>query len=767
VRFAEKTAKSILNMTATNKKKILFSCFLFFGLLFFAQFVNAEGEYMEGGATAGVKDLFSFISATVYWIAGGLAALILTTSALQWVINNQTAFVNFDKSGFVQHGLSVTQGLTDMLLLLIFVVSAFGIIFKYKDFEAKKTLPKIIAVAILTRFGPLLVKMMFDIGNVCINTIIANNNQLLENVMEKFFADIWYMIGTVIVAIAGAAALYAIPYLNLLALGATIVDILSTAGAIIGYDNILTAPGNATLYFATHFVIKWVFQIFASYILAGVFLSYIILFVSRIFMMQILAVVSPLAIMARALPQTEGLFYKWWRSLVDWTFVGVYTLFFLMLGLGSAGFIVPSDTGQNAFLKSGLGIDHYMLYYLFLIIYLSLVQSMANKEAAMGAMFRSTMLGAGMAAYTHVVKPGAEGIQRGAVASYVSAQSRIDAAKEAGEAPGIRDTIALHGSGVLAKAVDDKTMSGIRSIFSADESKINATAQGAAKTWNLSQLSNIEPLISAKVGEIGKDLTMDKALAKGKKLTELEAMAVLKQNIGKKEEAGNVQTILNNLGDDKKKLVLDSMLKNNLLTPSQIQTLAIGDKGLLTPKMIEKINSQDFNKKQAEKIKTLLGPDLVDSAYAENTARAIMLKGAAFNKDSLENLPSDIFDDQFNRLAFMANANTQSFGNLLKTRTNDFDKLAAHIQGMNTTDFARLAQTNPQLILGMIKNKQLKKYLPQYYKNADGSIKEEVIGRLIRQAPAAGAAPTAQGRAGTQPPPGAPSGPRGDRGYRI
>jgi len=161
-----------------------------------------------------------------------------------------------------------------------------------------------------------------------------------------------------------------------------------------GFDNPVS---NAVALTVVTFAVKWIFEILTCFALSGVYITFILLFLSRVFMISILTVISPLAIMAYALPQTRKFFNQWWSALFKWTFLGVWTLFFLMLGIGSAGFIMPTQAqGITGTLNDGIFsqvvMDSGILYYLFLIVYLALVQDMASKESGGAAsLFKGAM----------------------------------------------------------------------------------------------------------------------------------------------------------------------------------------------------------------------------------------------------------------------------------------------------------------------------------------------------------------------------------------
>jgi len=703
-------------------------------LMFSGQIANAQ-EVMQGGATAGIGPFFSIITNTVFYIIGGGIALFLTTNALQWVINNQSQLINFNNN-FIVQGTKITQGLADMLILLAFVVAAFGLIFKQREFEAKKTLFWLVVAVILTRFGVLLVKMMVDIGNLAMNTIVGTNGNLLGTVTQSLINDILWMVGTILVSLAVSAAAYAVPWLNVIPMGATIGGISIAGGSILAGLTTAASAGSVA-YFGINFITKWVFQLVASYLLAGVFFTYIILFVSRIFMLQILAVVSPLAILSLALPQTKRFFFQWWNSLFKWTFVGIWTLFFLVLGLGSAGFILPKvamgDSNVITGFLSGIGIDRYMLYYLFLIVYLTLVKDMALNDARMGTMFRSAMTGAGMVAFTHLVKP------------TVGKAHDFAIEKQLGAKTGAESNL----WGLTARATDAKTMSSIRSIFSDDASRIEkATStegkgwmpfktEKSLKDWGIKEVG-VESMVTAKVNELQKEFSWDKAFAslQGDKLGNMEAIAALRQTLGKKDETANVQAFIGKLGSKKAAEITEMMLDNNLLNPQQMQSLAINNLELLrrSSKLANKINDLDIAKTQTERMKTLLGPDLPPENYKGAATLAVLLKGAATRRNELENLPDNIFDDDNNSRAFLANATTQIFGHMQRAREKDYEKLGQYIQNMTEDQFNALAQVNPTLIKGMARHWDMKKFLPQSTRvnnQPDGEIDYDKLSKML------------------------------------
>ena len=557
-----------------GKRKIFFPSLLaivVFALIFSAKTVFAEGEYGSLFA-AGAGDFIKIIEETAVWVISGAFTAYLSANVLQWVVNNQTEMIQFN-GDFIKNGLATTQGLADMLLILAFVIASFGIIFKVREFEAKKTVTTIVLTAIFTRFGALIVKMMVDIGNIAINTIVGDNKDLIVNATWPLVKDALFSAGTAMSSMALYAGALSVPYLNLIAVGVGVAGIGSVAAALIT-NNI-----NAVAMAAVNFLVKWIFEIIACYTLSGVYITFILLFLSRVFMISILAVISPLAIMAYALPQTRKFYNQWWSSLFKWTFLGVWTLFFLMLGIGSAGFIMPTSlSGSTGTLSDGIFsqviMDSGILYYLFLIVYLALVQNMANKESdGMASLFRVALVGAGAAVVSNVVKPAAGRARDFAVDKNMALRQK------ATDAPLSRmDRLIMHGSGIAAKALEEKQLDNYASMFSGDHKKAAAAAKVFNKSFPLhklvtkagrEQFSNIDPMIDSAIAEVGKNNTVAGIIKKGQKATIQEAIWAMQS-----AKSEDLPELINALGSEKATDYLNYAIKEGKLTPTQIQAIA-------------------------------------------------------------------------------------------------------------------------------------------------------------------------------------------------
>ena len=125
---------------AIKNKKAIFA-FLFFilaGISLFSIPISAKA----GGTVEALKTLavapFIVIVIVFYYISDFI--LYKTTIAFSFLIKLLEK-ISYTKHEVVKAGLSITQGFTNMALVLILVFIALAIILRLKDYEMKKILP--------------------------------------------------------------------------------------------------------------------------------------------------------------------------------------------------------------------------------------------------------------------------------------------------------------------------------------------------------------------------------------------------------------------------------------------------------------------------------------------------------------------------------------------------------------------------------------------------------------------------------------------------
>jgi len=277
--------------------------------------------------------------------------LSMSASLLQTTILNP-GWIDIE-SDFVQTGLTVTMSLADICLIVVFIVIALAYVFKIETFHPEKTLPKFFIIALLIHFSPLFVKMLVDVSNIATPSMIVGQQTIILDTCKEFAHDM----------VQSGMMLMGEYSLNSIAAAVPLGGLASAVRVI------TIALGNS--YWLTT-IPYYLVQVLVGEILSGLMFSYAIFFITRVFMIQILAVLAPLAILASVLPQTNRMFSDWFKWLIGWLIAGPMTLFLLTLGLSTLKSLLPDiSTGYvslggtyNIFLRQDT------LYWFMICIYM-------------------------------------------------------------------------------------------------------------------------------------------------------------------------------------------------------------------------------------------------------------------------------------------------------------------------------------------------------------------------------------------------------------
>jgi len=283
--------------------------------------------------------------------------LSMSASLLQTVISNP-GWINVD-SDFVQVGLNVTMTLADICLIAVFIVIALGYVFKVETFNSTKALPKFFVVALLIHFSPLFVKMMIDISNIATSSLIVGHQSIILDSCKEFAKGLMGSFRTLMAE-------------YLVNTGASLIPISSLAANAIRMAGLLGVNG---FFVATlpHYIV----QTLVGQILSGLMYSYAVFFITRMFMIQVLAVLAPLAILASVLPQTSSLFSTWTKWLIGWSIAGPMTIFLLTLGLSTLQTLLPglSSTYVNLGGTYNIFLRQDTMYWFIICIYMLVVNA--------------------------------------------------------------------------------------------------------------------------------------------------------------------------------------------------------------------------------------------------------------------------------------------------------------------------------------------------------------------------------------------------------
>ncbi len=308
-------------------------------------------------------DALDFVDTTIlntffklgWFVTIAMVYILFSAWLLEWAISIP---INL-RNDLVLAGWRFTTGLTNLLLIIIFVAIALTYILKIETFAAKKALPRLIIVALLINFSLVFVGIFVDIAQITLNSII---NALGGNIFST---------------VALPLALMQLPFLLIFIL----VFVVYTAVALIPPANVaasyLLAAG-VTIAFFTGPLMLVTFLGIVTYVLASVFFSVFMFFLFRLAMIWILAIFAPLAFACWILPQTQKYWQKWLNALIEWLTFGIIVIFLAGLGarlLFSTNLLpFPTDISFSSLISFFTeALPGVLVNYLFLLIYMAFV----------------------------------------------------------------------------------------------------------------------------------------------------------------------------------------------------------------------------------------------------------------------------------------------------------------------------------------------------------------------------------------------------------
>ena len=319
---------------------------------FFDQQLAGIEEYTGPAFTLFLKTFLFFIV--------GYICLLLSFNFLISIIYGQINIIN-NIEPIARAGWQFTSGLSNMLLIIIFIVIAFAFIFKIETFEAKKSLPRLIIVAILINFSFLFVQMLVDVSQIAYNTFLPDIN-FFSSAFDSIFLGLKSSIINSLTFFVSSAVVFSIPIVN---------AVYQTILAFTFIPVILPIIANFAI------------QAVMLYLLSAVFLIFLLLFIVRPFILELLLVLSPLAFVCLILKQTKKFWDKWFKFLLEWLLLGVVFLFTLVLGFSTIKLFIPDlsipDTGIV------IKVSHIIIYYFILFTYLSILLFVGKSILPVGA----------------------------------------------------------------------------------------------------------------------------------------------------------------------------------------------------------------------------------------------------------------------------------------------------------------------------------------------------------------------------------------------
>lgn len=353
------------------------------GILILPNIGFAEGEswYKDWAATS----FLYFVSGTISILLKLIGGLLTMLIDILVKIASYNDFLNVEG---IKLGWAVVRDVGNMFLVMIFLVIAFGTVFRIQGLEYKSTLVKFFMMTILANFSYTFAGLMIDIAQALMQTFV--------NAFQETAA-------------------------SLIVSGFGVKSILDLA-KLSNNDSFVEAL--ATPIVAIIFLVIAVMTI----------LALVVILIARIVMLWILTVLSPMPWILNILPSTSKYASQWWQEWTKNLITGPVLAFFLWLAFMMIRLVdaqamlksslpVGTEAGPEVFLSSGFGTTGVVNF----IIAIGLLMGgmmMAQQIGGAGGKFAGSMYQAGGKVISNLggLKP---------MASWAAAKIK------AGEVPGI------------------------------------------------------------------------------------------------------------------------------------------------------------------------------------------------------------------------------------------------------------------------------------------------------------------------------------------
>ncbi|MEI7498428.1 MAG: hypothetical protein WCK11_04045 [Candidatus Falkowbacteria bacterium] len=254
----------------------------------------------SGTFTSWVKNrIVVVLGWVVYMIASGVGAIGA------WLIGfmaDVAMFNNIIDNDTVREGWKISRDLCNMFFILILLIIAFGTILRIDSYEAKKTLPKLIIMAILINFSKTICGLLIDFAQIFTITFAnafvstgASNNLVSLLGMDKM----WSMAK-------------------------------SGGGGFTGIDN----QSNQDLGFST--LAGLLLALVATLIAVVVIIAIVVTLIMRIVMLWVYVILSPFAYLLAAFPSGQKYSQMWWQEFTANVLTGPILIFFMWLAFSTA-----------------------------------------------------------------------------------------------------------------------------------------------------------------------------------------------------------------------------------------------------------------------------------------------------------------------------------------------------------------------------------------------------------------------------------------------
>lgn len=242
-----------------------------------------------------VLGIFTFFAQGFFIVSGFLIELAMK-------MNN--SILDPAQNVFVFEGWTVFVNVADLALVVALIIIAFATMLNYESYGMKKTLPKLIIVALLVNFSLVIPGVLVDLSGM-VTSFFVEQAGLNGSSMSSSLASAFNISSFMSTANMNATA------------GANQVGLISGKLGF-GIMNIL---------------MNMVFIVVFTAVATVIMLTLAIMLFLRYFMLSFLLLMSPVIFVAWIFPGTKSHWDKWWNDFIRWTMFPPVMVFFMWLSL--------------------------------------------------------------------------------------------------------------------------------------------------------------------------------------------------------------------------------------------------------------------------------------------------------------------------------------------------------------------------------------------------------------------------------------------------
>jgi len=322
--------------------------FKFFVVLFAVLIIGLLLPFHQAEAWIGAlasNIVYAAVAAVLEVIAGlTFVILLLCSAVLNIVINPNFITVPYTSGAFIDIGWPIVRDFANLGFTLALIFIGLATALQLDEYGAKKALPRLLAMALLVNFTPVITGIIVDASNIIMNFFLGATGDFsaIRNLASSHYSSIANQLQDFFTKSVS-------------------LEIIAEAVAISAFN-----------------------------LLAGFFfLLYAFLFLARHVAIWTLVIVSPLAFFANVFPKTSSYYKQWWQQFIQWCFIGVPASFFLYLSwhlLDQADTIIiaPAPSAWGNIVGTGPILSSLFVYSVVLVfLFIGFLASLSS--GAVGA----------------------------------------------------------------------------------------------------------------------------------------------------------------------------------------------------------------------------------------------------------------------------------------------------------------------------------------------------------------------------------------------